>query len=131
MKNPQVLWIDPLDVIQYQDSRLLFFDAASERIANGIVFENQTLKIPLVTPIVSEFPVIVKPISTADDVEQIISLALNEQGLTKCQEIYKNEMIMQEFIQHDEIVYKCVALGKHVWYVLHRDVNSLGNEHEE
>ena len=64
-----------------------------------------------------QFPVIVKSnVASVAKMSHIMSIAFNHVGLERALQVYQEDFIIQEFINHDMTVYKIYVIGNEISY---------------
>jgi inositol-1,3,4-trisphosphate 5/6-kinase len=73
------------------------------------------------------YPVLVKANeATTTKMAHIMSLVFNSSGLRKAISMYEDEIIIQEFINHDMTVYKIYVIGDHLSYKPRKSCSNIG-----
>ena len=63
------------------------------------------------------YPVIIKAdIASVQQISHIMSVVFNPSGISKAIELYNEDFIIQEFINHDMTVYKVYVIGDQISY---------------
>jgi hypothetical protein len=131
LNHQEIVTIDPLTQCKSWLTREQFVYSLSQCLgmsSNGIVFRvpfQVKLKPGDEVPEV-QFPVIVKSnVASVTKMSHIMSIVFNKQGLSKSIEIYNEEFIVQEFINHDMTVYKIYVIGDEISYKPRKSCSNL------
>lgn len=122
--HPEIHPIDPLNKCQEWLTREDFVKSLSECINTKIndikfrvPFQIKVNKNTDIESISIEFPLIIKANSASvTKMSHIMSLVFNRSGLKEAIDLYEEECIIQEFINHDMTVYKIYVIGNQIEY---------------
>jgi inositol-1,3,4-trisphosphate 5/6-kinase / inositol-tetrakisphosphate 1-kinase len=125
--------VDPLVKCQEWLKREDFVKSLSECI--NIVINNVKFRVPYqvkvnknydIDNISIEFPVIIKANSASvTKMSHIMSLVFNKSGLKEAINLYEEDCIIQEFINHDMTVYKIYVIGNQIEYKPRQSCSNL------
>lgn len=123
-QHPEIIAIDPLDKCKDWLTREDFIRNLSE--CANIEINNVKFRVPFqlkVSPacniddISIEFPVIVKAnTASVSKMSHIMSVVFTKTGLRQALNVYEEDCIIQEFINHDMTVYKIYVIGNEIEY---------------
>lgn len=125
--RPHLRIVDPFEGIPLTLSRGATYNSLRATIGSGVVLSGATLRLPwqveLEAPCVEavlgrlqedsvEFPVLLKTDQSQYSANShLICVVFNESGLAEALPLFNEKLIVQEFINHDQTVYKVYIIG--------------------
>jgi inositol-1,3,4-trisphosphate 5/6-kinase/inositol-tetrakisphosphate 1-kinase len=135
--HPEVQILDGLQVIEYCLCRHKFMAAFAEHFGEFIMSDSGIkLRLPwsinvdgtLADVECSRFPMLLKAKQATNSVESHLhTIVFNPEGFAEVQGLYQNGSVLQEFVNHDGVVYKVYFCDHHYFYESKPSVANLSN----